>query len=75
LTQIRVPASRPAHTAPEEKRQAETTMKTPNHHTLLLAAAIALGAVLAVASVALAVGHAGAGAPAPQPQSPMSVPF
>ncbi|MGN6113388.1 MAG: hypothetical protein ACTHOC_10405 [Luteimonas sp.] len=49
-------------------------MKTPNSHTLLLAMAIALGAVLAVASVALAVGHAGAEAPA-QPQSPMSVPF
>ena len=49
-------------------------MKTPNSHTLLLAAAIALGAVRAVASVALATGHRAAEAPA-QPQSPMSVPF
>jgi hypothetical protein len=42
-------------------------MKAPNSHSLILAAAIALGAVLAVASVALAVGH-GSQAPA-QPQS------
>jgi hypothetical protein len=75
LTQVRVADRHPAHTGRDEKGQAETTMKTPNHHTLLLAIAIALGAVLAVASVALAVGHAGAAAPAPQPQSPMSVPF
>jgi hypothetical protein len=48
-------------------------MKAPNSHTLLLAMAIALGAVLAVASVAMAVGHH-VESPA-QPQSPMSVPF
>jgi hypothetical protein len=49
-------------------------MKAPNSHTLLLAAAIALGAVLAVASVALATSHPVADA-AVRPQSPMSVPF
>ena len=49
-------------------------MKTPNSHTLLLAAAIALGAVLAVAGAAFAVGGASADAPAGQP-SAFSVPF
>ena len=48
-------------------------MKAPNSHTLILAIAIALGAVLAVASVALAVGHAGE--PAAQVQSPYNIPF
>jgi len=48
-------------------------MKAPNSHTLLLAAAIALGAVLAVAGAAFAFGHQGTtAAPA---QSPYSVPF
>lgn len=49
-------------------------MKAPNSHTLLLAAAIALGAVLAVAGAAFAFGHQGATARAPA-QSPYSVPF
>jgi hypothetical protein len=48
-------------------------MKAPNSHSLLLAAAIALGAILVVATAAMAVGHQ-AEAPA-QPQSPMSIPF
>lgn len=48
-------------------------MKAPHSHSLILAVAIALGAVLAVASVALAVGHDGSEAPA-QPHS-MLVPF
>jgi hypothetical protein len=48
-------------------------MKTPNNHSLVLAVAITLGAVLAIAGVALAFGNH-AEAPA-QPQSPMSVPF
>lgn len=49
-------------------------MKTPNSHTLFLAAAIALGAVLAVAGVAFAFGHPAESAPA-QAHSPYSVPF
>lgn len=49
-------------------------MKAPNSHTLLLAAAIALGAVLAVAGAAFAFGHQGTAEQAPA-QSPYSVPF
>ena len=49
-------------------------MKAPNSHTLFLAAAIALGAILAVAGAAFALGHQGTTAPAPT-QSPYSVPF
>jgi hypothetical protein len=49
-------------------------MKAPNSHTLVLAAAIALGAILAVAGAAFAFGHQGTTAQAPV-QSPYSVPF
>jgi hypothetical protein len=52
----------------------EIPMKAPNSHTLLLAAAIALGAILAVAGAAFAFGHQGTAAQAPA-QSPYSVPF
>lgn len=49
-------------------------MKTPNSHTLLLAAAIALGAVLAIAGAAFAVGGPAVDAPAAQ-SSAFSIPF
>jgi hypothetical protein len=49
-------------------------MKAPNSHTLFLAAAIALGAILTVAGAAFAFGHQGTTAPEPV-QSPYSVPF
>ena len=77
MTQVRVALTAPAQTASGENENdlaPESAMKTPNSHTLLLAAAIALGAVLAIAWGGFAVGGHGAQAPAAQP-SAYSIPF
>jgi hypothetical protein len=65
---------RPEFPSTKQNHALEIPMKAPNSHTLFLAAAIALGAILAVAGAAFAFGHQGTTAPAPT-QSPYSVPF
>jgi hypothetical protein len=70
----RVPATQNSTRRNKTNALETDSMKAPNSHTLFLAAAIALGAILAVAGAAFAFGHQGTTAQAPV-QSPYSVPF